>query len=325
LIQLKSNAGIRGINIVQANLIEETNGYSTENPRQTPFLIQGQGQNVYIINVTVPLADKCIDLFTFDTSGHYVDYFAGAPMRAGIWVGGGTQGGYIRNMQFNPHYATRLPKGGQGYPCPNNKNRAFYQFIQGNLSALRFADVSKQTIFNNFVYGSVYGIHFLKDLKTGNYPGEITVVGHGSDGCTFALYVEEAGPDTKITAINSELVTTLIKTQAVRAYIKMGDKLNKKKVHPNANLVLYNSSFWGTPTMGVIINNGVVRFYQANFSRITEPIIDIRSGSAHVYSSCFAAHLSDEKAGNTYVKLHNDSTSIEFCNNYYRNEKETVI
>jgi len=316
LIQLQSGAGIRGLNIVQANLIEGQ--YSSDNPRLTPFLIQGQGKNVYVINVTVPLADKCIDLCSFDTSGHYVEYFAGAPMRAGIWVGGGAQGGYIRNMQFNPHYATRLPNGGQGYPDPGKeKGREFFLFIQGNCSALKFADVSKQTIFNNFVYGSVYGIHFLKDAQTGNYPGEVIVVGHGSDGCTFALYVEEAGPGTKIVAINSELVNTLIKTQAVRAYIKMGDEPGSEKVHPNAHLILYNSAFWGSPTTGAIVNNGIVRFHQANFSRTGDPGIDLRSGSAHVYSSYFAAHLPDDETDTTHARLQDTGASIEFSNNYY--------
>lgn len=46
------------------------------------------------------------------------------------------------------------------------------RFVQSNCSALKFADVKNQTIFNNFVYGSVYGIHFLKDAITGKYPGK---------------------------------------------------------------------------------------------------------------------------------------------------------
>jgi hypothetical protein len=316
LIQLSSDAGLRGISVVQANLVDESDGYSTLNPRLCPFMIQGQGQNVYVINVTVPLADKCIDLYSYDTSGHYVEYIGGAPMRAGIWVGGGAQGGYIRNMQFNPHYASRLPDGGQGYPTPSNRGREFFQFIQSQCSALKFADVSKQTIFNNFVYGSVYGIHFLRDAQTGNYPGEMVVIGHGSDGCTFALYVEEAGPDTKIVAINSELVNTLIKTQAVRSYIKMGDA-DSEKVHPDAQLVLYNSAFWGSPTIGAIVNNGVVRFHQANFSRTGEPCIDVHSGKAHVYSSYFATRLSGDAADSSYARLHGNSASIEFSNNYF--------
>lgn len=180
LIQLETNAGIRGITLAQLNII--SGEYSAESPRKTPFLIQGQGPKVYVINVTIAIGDKGIDLASYDTSGHYVDYLGGVPLRAGIWVGGGAEGGFIRNMQFNPHYGSRLPEGGQGYP-----RVAMMRFVQSNCSALKFADVKNQTIFNNFVYGSVYGIHFLKDEITGKYPGKMTMIGHGSDGCTYSL------------------------------------------------------------------------------------------------------------------------------------------
>ena len=45
LIQLDSGAGIRGITIAQTNIASD--GFTTQNPRVTPFLIQGQGPNVY--------------------------------------------------------------------------------------------------------------------------------------------------------------------------------------------------------------------------------------------------------------------------------------
>ncbi len=184
-----------------------------------PFLIQGQGPKVYVINVTIAIGDKGIDLASYDTSGHYVDYLGGVPLRAGIWVGGGAEGGFIRNMQFNPHYGSRLPEGGQGYP-----RVAMMRFVQSNCSALKFADVKNQTIFNNFVYGSVYGIHFLKDEITGKYPGKMTMIGHGSDGCTYSLFVEDADKDTKIIVVNSELVNTKIPNEPVRSYVLMGKR-----------------------------------------------------------------------------------------------------
>jgi len=316
LIQLQANSGIRGLKIAQLNLTED--GYTTTNPRRTPFLIQGQGHNVHIINITVSLGDKGIDLFTYDTSGHYVDYFAGAITRAGIWVGGGADGGFIRNMQLNPHYALRFPRGRQGFPYPRNENNGFYLFIQGNSSALRFGDVTNQTIFNNFVFGSVYGIHFVKDEMTGRYPGEIIVVGHGSDGCTFALHVESAGPDTRIVAINSQLVNTLIEDQPVRAYVLMGDmnEANSPRVHPNAELILYSTSFWGQPTAGAIISNGIVRFHQANFSQVGMPGIDILGGSAYVYTSFFANARSGS-GENAHVRLHESGNMVELSNNFF--------
>lgn len=310
LIQLGAGAGIRGVTIAQLNLA--TDGFSTTNPRPTPFLIQGQGPKVYIVNVTIGGGDKGIDLASYNTSGHYVDYFAGVLARAGIWVGGGAQGGFIRNMQLNPGYGTRLPQSGQGYP-----RVALTRFVQSNCSALKFADVKGQTIFNNFVYGSFYGIHFLKDAITGKAPGKMTVIGHGSDGCSYSLFVEDADKNTKITAINSELVCTKT-AEPVRSYILMGGETNTNKVDPDAQLTLYNTAFWGTPTIAAIINNGTVRFQQANFQRSGAPGIDNRGGKTHVYTSYFSTRMIGEATGdNVYAKLPPTGVAIELTNNYY--------
>lgn len=310
LIQLETNAGIRGITLAQLNII--SGEYSAESPRKTPFLIQGQGPKVYVINVTIAIGDKGIDLASYDTSGHYVDYLGGVPLRAGIWVGGGAEGGFIRNMQFNPHYGSRLPEGGQGYP-----RVAMMRFVQSNCSALKFADVKSQTIFNNFVYGSVYGIHFLKDEITGKYPGKMTMIGHGSDGCTYSLFVEDADKDTKIIAVNSELVNTKIPNEPVRSYVLMGKEMNTSKVHPDAKLILYNSAFWGSPVFGAIINSGIVSFQQANFSRSGTYGVDVRGGRAHVYTSYFAQEIPDTVTLNGYARLGMYGNLIELTNNYY--------
>ena len=310
LIQLETNAGLRGITLAQLNII--SGEYSAESPRKTPFLIQGQGPKVYVINVTIAIGDKGIDLASYDTSGHYVDYLGGVPLRAGIWVGGGAEGGFIRNMQFNPHYGSRLPEGGQGYP-----RVAMMRFVQSNCSALKFADVKNQTIFNNFVYGSVYGIHFLKDEITGKYPGKMTMIGHGSDGCTYSLFVEDADKDTKIIAVNSELVNTKIPNEPVRSYVLMGKEMNTSKVHPDAKLILYNSAFWGSPVFGAIINSGIVSFQQANFSRSGTYGVDVRGGRAHVYTSYFAQEIPDTVTLNGYARLGMYGNLIELTNNYY--------
>ena len=320
LIQLETGAGIRGITIAQLNIATE--GFTAENPRTTPFLIQGQGPNVYVVNVTA-VGDKGIDLASYNSSGHYVDYFAGVLARAGIWVGGGAEGGFIRNMQLNPHYGSRLPQSGQGYP-----KISLTRFLQSNCSALKFADIKNQTIFNNFVYGSFYGIHFLKDAITGKDPGEMTVIGHGSDGCSFSLFVEDAGKKTKLIAINSELVCTRT-AEPVRSYVLMGGEANTTKVHPDAQLILYNSAFWGSPVIGAIINSGTVRFQQANFQRSGAPGIDNRGGKVHLYSSYFAQRMTGDertvreirdaaaKGDNVYAKLHPTGVSIEVTNNRY--------
>jgi hypothetical protein len=98
----------------------------------------------------------------------------------------------------------------------------------------------------------------------------------------------------------------------------MGGKVKTDKVHPDAQLILYNSAFWGSPVIAAIINSGTVRFQQANFQRSGAPGIDNRGGKVHVYSSYFAQKMSGEATGdNVYAKLHTAGISIELTNNRY--------
>lgn len=309
LIRLEARAGIRGLNIAQLNLVRT--GAAVENPKKTPFLIQGLGPEVYVINVTVSLGDKGIDLASYDTSRHYVDYFAGTLLRVGVQVGGGACNGVIRNLQFNPHYSQRMPRGGQGYPKVFARD-----FIQSHCRALTFSDVREQVIFNNFVFGSIYGIHFRRDALTGRCPARLEMIGHGSDGCTFALFVEDADRETKITGINSELVNTNIRHQKVRSYVLMGDDQAAAKVDPSSELRLYNSAFWGSPTTGVIVNGGQVRFSQANFHRCGNPGVNVRKGRVWMHTSNLAQPLRPAKH-EVYVRL--DSTGgevVQFNNRF---------
>jgi hypothetical protein len=98
----------------------------------------------------------------------------------------------------------------------------------------------------------------------------------------------------------------------------MGGEANTTKVHPDAQLILYNTAFWGSPTIAAIINSGTARFQQANFQRSGAPGIDNRGGKVHVYSSYFAQKMPGDATGdNVYAKLQETGVSIELTNNYY--------
>lgn len=146
----------------------------------------------------------------------------------------------------------------------------------------------------------------------------MTVIGHGSDGCTYSLFVEDADKNTEIVAVNSELVNTKIPHEPVRSYVLMGDQVNTGKIHPDAKLTLYNSAFWGSPVFGAIINNGIVTFQQANFTRSGTKGIDVRGGKSRVYTSYFAQKIvEDTIEGERYARLGEQGKSIELTNNYY--------
>jgi len=97
----------------------------------------------------------------------------------------------------------------------------------------------------------------------------------------------------------------------------MGAEVNTPNVHPDAQLVLYNSAFWGTPTVAAIINSGTVRFQQANFQKSGATGIDNRGGTAHVYTSYFSRPLPAEIPEMVYAKLHENGISTELTNNYF--------
>ena len=317
LIQLKENSGIRGLHIVQLGQREGSIGTNAGDFLECPFFIQGQGADVYAINLTMPNADKFIDLASYKTDRHYVEYLGGSAARAGIWVGGGADGGFIRNMQGNPHYGQRFPTGMQGYPSLDLGN---YQ--REHYSALKFGDVTNETIFNNFVFGSRNGIHFLKDEVNGRYPGELTVVGHGTDGSTYGLFVEDADENTKIVMINSELVT--ITATREKSYVLMGSREAPEKVDPKARLVLYNTACWGGANIGAIVNNGTVRFQQVNFQNWTgsggtgqQCCIQVNGGSAHVYNSYF-------QQNRRHLYIYSNAKGAELTNNFYTGGMQQV-
>jgi hypothetical protein len=100
----------------------------------------------------------------------------------------------------------------------------------------------------------------------------------------------------------------------------MGDTPNTSKVDPKAQLTLYNSAFWGNPLKGAIVNNGIVRLHQTNFSQVGSPGVDVLGGSAHVYTSYFAQRKSGN-GDNAHARLHESGNSVELTNNFYSSNR----
>lgn len=82
---LEKNAGVRGLSVVQNNKNDNA-----------PFLINGQGENVYVVNVTV---NGVRGVNFADCDDYYVDGFIGELSEQGVWVD--EREGFIRNTQIN--------------------------------------------------------------------------------------------------------------------------------------------------------------------------------------------------------------------------------
>lgn len=288
LITLEAAAGVRGLSVYY-----DAQSYSSVKPYA--WTIRGKGHGVYAINTTLVNPYQGIDFGSFDTSGHYIDYAAGSPLKEGIFVGGGAAGGVVRNVQFNPHYYGRST-----YPNHPDNDAAFqkvWDYQKEHLDAFRIADVSGEVFFNTFVYGSQYGIHF--DRQNGKGP-QAVVVGHGTDGSKKGAVLDSAAPGG-LTLINTELVSL---SSSDKVYVTVGADFGSKAT-------LFNSSMWGDTTRSFDIFGGTINLQQANLTNVGERGLGAIGGETALYDSYF------QQARTTHVYAGPDVGRLTLTNNLY--------
>jgi len=229
-----ARAGLRGLSFNYAD-------QSAGDVKKYPYLIQGQGSDLYIININCGNPYQLLDLGTRRCDRHYVDYLSGAPLRVGVAVGGGSIDGEIRNVMFNTHYWSRLPGGNRFF---DNSRRAgqVWGYQKENLDAIWVGNCKREYLYENFAYGSLYGIHFTQ--QDGRGPENCIVLGHGTDGSKTGAYFERG--NGRIDLINSELVSMSSSNKVV---IKLGPDF-----HGTARLI--NTMVWGDPSTLAQVDNG---------------------------------------------------------------------
>ncbi|TFE29398.1 glycosyl hydrolase family 28-related protein [Cohnella luojiensis] len=287
LISLEADSGIRGLNVY----------YDQQNwnaIKAYGWTIQGKGHGVYAIDTTLVDSYLGIDFGTYDTSGHYIDYVAGSPLKEGIYIGGGSSGGIVRNVQFNPHYAGRST-----YPNRpmNTDSDKIWNYQKENLDAFRIGNATGETIFNTFVYGSLYGIHFV--AENGQGP-EAVVIGHGTDGSKKGVYVEGAGAGG-LSFVNTELVSM---STSDKVYVTVGDQFDSE-------VTFHNTSMWGDTTRSFDIFAGKVRIQQSNLTVVGQIGVNAIGGDITLYDSYF------QQAGTTHVYAGPDIERLRVTNNLF--------
>jgi hypothetical protein len=182
-----------------------------------------------------------MDLMTHRCDNHFIDYLSGSPTKTGIAIGGKSENGVVQNMQLNPHYARRLPRGNKLFQDPGNK---IWEYQKENLDALVIGDSVNQFLYQNFVFGSLYGIRFTKDSGS----GAINCIshGHGTDGSKVGVFFDHG--DGPITMVNSELVAMSSQNKTA---IKIGPDFSNKAT-------LINTLVWGHPDLLAAIDNGTL-------------------------------------------------------------------
>ncbi|MEK5254670.1 glycosyl hydrolase family 28-related protein [Paenibacillus sp. FSL F4-0125] len=295
LITLEASSGVRGLSVYY-----DQQNWNTVKPYS--WTIQGKGHGVYAINTTLINSYQGIDFGSYDTSGHYIDYVAGSPLKEGIYIGGGAEGGMVRNVQFNPHYYGR--NNYPNHPANDADFEKVWNYQKDNLDAFRVGHVKQETIFNTFVYGSMYGIHF--EEQNGSGP-EAIVIGHGTDGSKKGAVIESAGP-AGLSLINTELVSM---STSDKVYVVVGEDFDSK-------VTLFNTSMWGDTTRSIDVHAGKVRIQQANFTTVGERGINALGGDTALYNSYL------QQPRTTHVYAGPDIDKLVISNNIFKGGMQFV-
>lgn len=171
-----------------------------------PFLIRGAGSGVYVMNTTASCVYQFIDLATERCDDHFVDYAAGAPLKAGILVGGGAERGRVYNVQFNPSYFTFTRTYANSFPRTGDRAplfKAYHSFEWTNHIAFGFGNCRGEIIHGNFVFGAKYGLWFHEENGIGP---QFHGLGNGVDQSMFPIHIDGTGTNC-VDLLNLQLCT----------------------------------------------------------------------------------------------------------------------
>ncbi len=290
-IRMKSRSGIQG-------MCFHYPGQSYTYVTPFPFMIRGEGDNIYVVNITATNPYQMLDFASYRCDNHYLSYVAGAPLSVGLKIGKGSKNGYVKNFQFNPHYWTLTNF--DNAPKYEAWITDVWEYQAKNLDAIILGDVKEQTMFQNFVFGSLYGIHLIEE--NGKGPSGY-IHGQGSDGAEISANIEGVGKDG-ISFVNTQLVTVLADKQYY-IYFNPGEK---------KSLGFYNTLFWGTPVETLLLKSGQLNIQLANFHKSGRYGIQVSGGDLYLANTYFWS-LS------RYIRVYPNSSKPKLMSNFYRTKK----
>lgn len=233
-VQLEADSGISGI-------VFDYPEQDFADPEPYPYTIQGKGENIFLVNVSLRGAYRGVDLMTERCDNHYVEYLSGICLENGIQVGGGSTGGKIYNYQMNFIILTagEESKFGSWDNSPTGdtepeEEAALKKYLQEHLVVLRVGDVKEELLYDNFSYNGWRGIQFVEENGRG---ASGWCIGQGIDYSTVAV---EIGALDDMGFVNSQLVS-------YRDPGTEGGPVCHILVHGQAQAQFVNMTCWAKP------------------------------------------------------------------------------
>ena len=246
-------------------------------PVPYPWTVRSLGVKCWITDVVIGNAWQAVDFATYRSDGHRISYLSGAMFRRGLFVGNCKDKGWVEDVQFNPHYAARLPDmlprvcGGK----PGDAGGHIIQFQREHLEGLVFKDCREEYLKGTFLYAAYDGLAFRGKVKA-------QALMHGTDtGSRAVVFETERG--SRIDFALAQLVS--LGDWARAAIVTLpGNKGTAR---------FYNSQIWAGPATAVLEGGGTVRMEQ--FNTLTGPI-EVKGGRLEAVNGVFDRELPEHIA-----------------------------
>lgn len=241
-------------------------------PVPYPWTVRSLGKRCWLTDVTLGNAWQAVDFATCRSDGHRISYLAGAMFRRGLFVGNCKDKGWVEDVQFNPHYATRLP---QKLPRtygdkPGDVGGHVIQFQREYLEGMVFKECRDEQVRGTFLYAAYDGLAFRGKVKA-------QVLMHGTDtGSRAAVFATTSG--ARIDFALAQLVSLGDWAQA--AIVTLPED--------RGEVCFLNSQIWAGPATARLEGSGLVRLEQ--FNTLTGPI-EVRAGRLEAVNGVFDRDL----------------------------------
>ncbi len=196
-VSLERGSGLRGLAFWYP---EET----SISPVPYPWTVRSLGPGCWLRDVNIGNGWQGADFASNPSDGHYISYLSGCCWRRALQVGRSAKGGWVQDLQFNPHYAMRRPP---GLPVAKNPPRPWGKppvagweagWLREHLEGFVFRDCVDETIVGTFLYAARDGIAFYGRNKANLFI-------HGTDTGARGVVVDQA-PSSRLNAVLAQIV-----------------------------------------------------------------------------------------------------------------------
>lgn len=238
-IQLSKGSGVRGLTVWYPEQV-------TTHAVPYPWSIQSQGPDCWVVDVVIGNAWQGVDFSTYPSEGHRINYLAGGFIRRGLFVGNARGRGWVEDVQFNPHYLSRLDERIQRVSVPPCNGENVIELQRRQLEGLVFSNCRDEQIRGTFLYAANHGIRFEGDCHA-------SVLMHGTDTASCGAVVDLSAHGSVHFAL-AQLVPLSPVVQA--AIVSMPSHQGTAE--------FYASQFWAGPCTALLQGSGSVRMEQFN-------------------------------------------------------------